>query len=144
MVVELTEAKGSVEKSAESDDSKPVMTVEIVPASFLEQFSEAKGFDYLYMLIGTIAAFLEGASIPLFNFLFGTMLDDINGDPASFDKAIKDTAISFAVVGAIAVVIGTIQIYCWTVAGERQAQRFRKKYVDAILRYSSCTYANRS
>ena len=62
------------------------------------------------------------------------MLDNINGNPDDFDKAIRDTATAFAIVGAICVLIGTVQIYCWTAAGERQAQRFRQKYVDAILR----------
>ena len=129
MSVELTEKNAKAEKAV--DGEAPLSTP---PASLLELFSMASKLDILYMMIGTFCAFLGGISIPIFNFLFGEMLDNVNSDPDSFDKAVEETAILFAIVGGISVFIGTIQIYGWTVAGERQAQRFRERYVDAILR----------
>lgn len=126
MSVELTE------KNAKTVDTEAAPTTP--PASLSELFSMASKLDVVYMMIGTFCAFLGGVSIPLFNYLFGQMLDNVNDDPDSFDNAVKETAIAFAIVGGISVLIGTIQIYGWTVAGERQAQRFRENYVDAILR----------
>jgi ATP-binding cassette subfamily B (MDR/TAP) protein 1 len=29
--------------------------------------------------------------------------------------------------------VGILQVYCWTYTGERQTQKFREKYVNAIL-----------
>jgi ATP-binding cassette subfamily B (MDR/TAP) protein 1 len=84
--------------------------------------------------VGTVSALLTGASIPSFNILFGRMLDKINGDQSKFDETINLTAIILAAVGGLALLVGTLQVYCWTAVGERLTQRMREMYVTAILR----------
>jgi len=76
---------------------------------------------------------ITGISIPFFNVLFGKMLDALNTDPTSFSDRIKGIALAFVGVAAINVVSGIMQIACWTHTGERQSQKFRERYVKAIL-----------
>ena len=61
------------------------------------------------------------------------MLDALNTEPDSFQERIKGIALAFVGVAAINLLSGWLQVYCWSVAGERQAQKLREKYVRAIL-----------
>ena len=104
------------------------------PISLLKLYSEAHGLEFILLIIGSFCAIICGAAFPAFNILFGQMLDNINKSPSSFDTAVKNTAISLTVVGAISFVLGIVQVYTFTAVGERVTQRIRERYVNAILR----------
>jgi len=103
-------------------------------AKLMELFSTANNTDYLMMFVGTIGGLITGLSLPYFNILFGQMLDELNEDPQNFDKQIEYIAMQFIGVAAFNIVSGIWQVGCWSYAGERQAQRLRERYVNAILR----------
>ena len=101
-------------------------------ASFSETFADAELYDYLLMILGTFGAFGTGCALPIFNYLFGELMDNMNNSGDFMDK-INYISFLFAVVSAGVLVCGFLQVYCWALVGERQTQRFRMKYVRAIL-----------
>eukprot|EP01034_Spumella_vulgaris_P034639 gene34639-42727_t len=61
------------------------------------------------------------------------MLNTLNDSPDSFEKAIAKICIIFVILAAINLFSGFLQVWCWTSTGERQTQKFRERYVNAIL-----------
>lgn len=149
--VELTETPKSPSKPEKkgADEEKAAPTK---AATIAQLFSNATAFDYLLMFTGSLGAIVTGVSIPLFNVLFGRILDALNNDPNAFDKAISKLCISFVVIAIANFFTGLLQVsldiflltilsfthfpfqvYCWSAAGERQTQKFRERYVNAVL-----------
>ena len=103
-------------------------------ASLSQLFSQAEPIDILYMVLGTFGSMVTGVSLPIFNILFGQMLDSLNKKGVGgYQDAVNQVCISFVIVAAANVVAGAMQVYFWSAAGERQTQRFREKYVRSIL-----------
>eukprot|EP01033_Poteriospumella_lacustris_P014692 gene14693-10505_t len=102
-------------------------------ASHQKIFINAEPYDYLLMFMGTFGGIVTGASIPIFNVLFGQILDELNGDPDAFDKGISQLCINFVIVAAANLLSGFCQVYCWSATGERQTQKFRERYVNSVL-----------
>jgi ATP-binding cassette subfamily B (MDR/TAP) protein 1 len=85
------------------------------------------------MLLGTIGGIIVGFSMPFFNLVFGELLDALNKNPDNFASSIAYLCVIFVIISAINLFAGFAQVYFWSASGERQAQRFREKYVKAIL-----------
>ena len=47
-------------------------------ATFQQLFSQADSLDVTYMVLGTVGSMVTGVSLPIFNVLFGQMLDSLN------------------------------------------------------------------
>eukprot|EP01031_Cornospumella_fuschlensis_P050362 gene50362-61615_t len=122
---------------AESSDlADPVIGVKEVEkkhATLAQTFSNATSQDVLLMVLGTIGGIVTGVSIPLFNVLFGRIIDKLNTNPNGFTDAIDTLCLSFLVVACANLFSGFLQVYCWSATGERQTQRFRERYVNALL-----------
>ena len=73
-------------------------------------FSNADSVDYFYMLWGTPGGVATGLSLPAFNVLFGRMLNTLNGGEASLSSAVASLCISFAVIAAINLFSGFLQV----------------------------------
>lgn len=136
-----TAAEMTAYKKADDDDIKIDIIHDIkddiveksTAATWAQVFSTADAYDIVLMALGVIGALITGISIPFFNVLFGEMLDALNTDPGSFQERISSIALAFVGVSAINLVSGWLQVYGWSVAGERQTQKLREKYVRAIL-----------
>jgi ABC-type multidrug transport system fused ATPase/permease subunit len=115
-------------QKATSPDVTPVVKL----ASLQGTFANADSLDISCMIVGTFAALLTGASLPAFVILLGQMYDDLNNG-SSIEKAVNETCIIFVVVGGINLVSGFVQVMAWSYAGERQSERFKTQYVQAIL-----------
>ena len=102
-------------------------------ASLLELFSMAEPFDYLLMFLGVVGACGNGIAIPIFNVLFGRFLDTLNNVNSSFSNAVAELSLTFVYIGIAVTFAASMQIVCWIIAGERQVNRFRAKYVQSIL-----------
>lgn len=107
--------------------------VNINPATMMEVFSTADWYDAFLMVVGTAGGALCGIIMPYSNLLFGNVMDKLNGDPDTFQKSISNLALSFTILGVLSLVAGYFQVTYWATAGERQAQKFRERYVRAIL-----------
>ncbi|CAF0836926.1 unnamed protein product [Adineta ricciae] len=73
-----TEASSSVKMKdlfAKKDDSEKKDKTPVPVVSFLSLFRFANGTDFLYMLIGTVAALVHGAAFPLMLLIFGQVTD---------------------------------------------------------------------
>eukprot|EP00981_Chlorochromonas_danica_P008136 scaffold2028_cov181-Ochromonas_danica.AAC.14 len=102
-------------------------------ATFDQTFSNADGYDKLLMFLGTAGGIATGASIPVFNVLFGQIINALNRDPDSFSQRVNTLCIAFLIVAVANLLTGFLQVYCWSATGERQTQRFRERYVNALL-----------
>jgi ATP-binding cassette subfamily B (MDR/TAP) protein 1 len=111
-----------------NDDKEEELT-----CTLTELFSTAEPLDYLLMILGTCGGLVTGVSIPYFNVLFGDMLDALNTEPDSFSERIGEISLSFVIVAVINLFSGLFQVMCWSTTGERQSQKLREKYVQAVL-----------
>jgi ATP-binding cassette, subfamily B (MDR/TAP), member 1 len=120
--------KESLVAKAEDTKTTPITK----PATFFELFSEADILDYGLMALGTIGAVGTGAALPVFCILFGQILDNLNkgGD---LQEAVDRIVILFIILAGCNLVVSFFQVVGWTITGERQAQKFRTKYVRAVL-----------
>jgi cell division protein FtsX len=96
------------EKKTSSIETKPPETSN---ASLRDALYYAEPYDYVLMFFGGLGAFLTGVSIPAFNILFGRILDSLNDDTQDFQKGINQISILFAILAAIALFTGTLQVY---------------------------------
>lgn len=101
-------------------------------ASFSELFGEADTFDCVLMFVGTICALGTGAAMPVFCVLFGRVLDRLNYG-ANIQESVNTVVILFVILGCATIVISSVQVVTWTIAGERQSQKIRTKYVRAMF-----------
>jgi ATP-binding cassette, subfamily B (MDR/TAP), member 1 len=115
---------------AKAEDTKATPTTK--PATFFELFSEADILDYGLMALGTIGALGTGAALPVFCILFGQILDNLNKG-GNLQQEVDKVVILFVILACGNLVVSFVQVVGWTITGERQAQKFRTKYVRAVL-----------
>eukprot|EP01039_Chlorochromonas_danica_P005641 gene5641-6223_t len=102
-------------------------------ASYSQTFSNADHYDFLLMFVGTVGALAVGCTMPVTNAILGQMLDALNKNPDSFADKVDILCIAYVIIGVVSMLAGYLQVYCWTATGERQTQRFRERYVNALL-----------
>jgi ABC-type multidrug transport system fused ATPase/permease subunit len=103
------------------------------PPSIRDAFYFASASDYIYAIFGSLGAFLVGCSIPIFNVIFGRMLDNLNDGLGQLQHSVNQVAMIFAIMAGGALIIGTLQVFCWSTFGERQTQKMREAYVRSLL-----------
>lgn len=113
-----------------AEDTKITPTTK--PATFFELFGEADILDYGLMALGTIGALGTGAALPVFCILFGQILDNLNSG-GNLQQEVDKVVILFVILACGNLVVSFVQVVGWTITGERQAQKFRTKYVRAVL-----------
>lgn len=104
-------------------------------------YAEPTVYDILLLFGGVIAAIASGVSFPLLGVLFGQVVDDLNsascdagfGDGAAYQSDVNDKVLKVVYVGVAYLVLAYISIVCWSLTGERLAQRIRQKYFRSLL-----------
>ena len=116
------------------DIDKPVAksTVNTAKATYAQLFSTADNLDKVLMAVGTFGGLITGFSLPIFNVVFGQMLDSLNKGQ-SLSSAVNSLVLVFIYLAIANFISGILQVTCWSYTGERQTQRLREKYVKAIL-----------
>jgi len=119
--------------SSVKEMTKKAQKEETVPFSKL--FCCATREDWILIILGSIAALVNGAGMPLFSLLFGEIADDFgpNNSPDDVVDAAGDLALKFLAVGVGSFIASYLSFACWMIAGERQAIRIRKKYFKSLL-----------
>jgi ATP-binding cassette subfamily B (MDR/TAP) protein 1 len=133
----LSKIEGDSVAVATEEEEEEVSNIEIKTTERVGKLSElfqfAEPIDWAAIAVGSLGGILTGFSLPFFNVMFGIMLDELNDDPMSFGDRIADISLIFVYTAIANLATCTFQVGCWTYAGERMAQKFRQKYVKAIL-----------
>jgi ABC-type multidrug transport system fused ATPase/permease subunit len=121
------------------DSAKKVPTL---PYSKLYMY--ANSGDIMLMVLGTLCAMINGATLPLMTIAFGDILDSFvnyqflpNPSQADKDNLLETSTravLFFVWIGVAAFVASYGQLCFWMMAGERQAKRIRHSYFAAVLR----------
>ncbi|DAA30733.1 TPA: ATP-binding cassette, sub-family B (MDR/TAP), member 1 [Bos taurus] len=119
------------------------------------RFRYSNWLDRLYMVLGTLAAIIHGAGLPLMMLVFGDMTDSfaavgssgnitfpntINGskcllNPAVLlEKEMTTYAYYYSGIGAGVLIAAYIQVSFWCLAAGRQVHRIRKQFFHAIMK----------
>ncbi|CAD8161006.1 unnamed protein product [Paramecium pentaurelia] len=100
---------------------------------YFQLFRYAKNRDIVLMVLGSVAAFLNGGAIPSFSLIFGSM---VNSFQEAGDEMVRQAgwnAIWFLLVAIATGTLSFTMFATWMIAGERQGIEFRKNYFKAIL-----------
>ncbi|KAL6008850.1 ABC transporter B member 11 [Asimina triloba] len=103
---------------------------------FYELFSYADSRDRALMIVGSIAAIANGASIPFMTFLFGELVDSFGKylDVNKMVDEVSKVSLKFVYTAVVVGVAAFLQVTCWVITAERQASRIRSLYFKMILR----------
>ncbi|KAL4480240.1 hypothetical protein ABPG74_020756 [Tetrahymena malaccensis] len=106
------------------------------PVGFFELFRFASKLDIFLMVLGAVAAIINGVIQPLMSQIIGQTTNQFSSNQ---DKSyiIENSKIQcFYMIGAgfISFICSWIQMACWMISGERQAIECRKQYFKAIIR----------
>lgn len=136
-----TAPQSAVSATPTTPSTPAAPTAEPVPSLsfFAFYFRHADALDLLMMFIGVVGGLVTGALIPFFQWLFGRMLDSLNTGE-DIVEAVSTVAIQFAYMAVVAFVMGHLQVWGWSVYGERQVARIRGLYVKALLRQDISWY----
>lgn len=112
--------------------------------SFYKLFSFADSKDIVLMIMGTVAALLNGASTPIMTVLVGKNLNAFgnNADGKHVVRVVTKVAVAFVYLGLGAFFASLFQVACWTITGERQAAQIRTLYLETILRQDISFFDN--
>ncbi|KAL9257085.1 ABC transporter B family member 11-like protein [Drosera capensis] len=102
---------------------------------FHKLFSFADTTDIVLMILGTIGAIANGASMPLMSIIFGNLIDSFGlNQGGDVVKVVSKVSLKFVYVSIVVSIAAFLQVACWMVTGERQAARIRNMYLKTILR----------
>uniref|UniRef100_A0A671FUS3 ATP binding cassette subfamily B member 1 n=1 Tax=Rhinolophus ferrumequinum TaxID=59479 RepID=A0A671FUS3_RHIFE len=139
---------GKKSKKDEKKEKKPTV-------SAFAMFRYSNWLDRLYMLLGSLAAMIHGAGLPLTMLVFGDMTDafanagmslnltSTNMTNASlsnitYDFNLEEEMTTYAYyytgIGAGVLVAAYIQVSFWCLAAGRQILKIRKQFFHAIMR----------
>lgn len=141
---------GKKSKKKEKKEKKPTV-------STFAMFRYSNWLDRLYMLVGTMAAIIHGAALPLMMLVFGNMTDSfanagisrnktfpviinesITNNTQHFINHLEEEMTTYAYyysgIGAGVLVAAYIQVSFWCLAAGRQILKIRKQFFHAIMR----------
>ncbi|XP_053465061.1 ATP-dependent translocase ABCB1 isoform X1 [Nycticebus coucang] len=131
----------------EKKEKKPTVSV-------VAMFRYSNWLDRLYMVVGTLAAIIHGAGLPLMMLVFGDMTDSFsqagntnltlqnlmnqsgNNSTQMFFNLEEDMttyAYYYSAIGAGVLVAAYIQVSFWCLAAGRQIYKIRKQFFHSIM-----------
>ncbi|KAI3846864.1 hypothetical protein MKX03_008457 [Papaver bracteatum] len=127
------ESESKTAKNGEEADEIAAVTNRV---PFFKLFSFADSKDVILMVIGTIAAIVNGWKMPIMAVLGGQLVNSfaITGDSKELLKQVSKVSLQFVYLGLGSGLAAFIQVSCWMITGERQAVRIRGLYLTTILR----------
>ncbi|KAI3902269.1 hypothetical protein MKW92_005841 [Papaver armeniacum] len=117
-------------EKAKGEDEK----LSVVP--FFKLFAFADSKDTALMVIGVIAAFANGATMPIMSIIIGNLVNSFGNTAGTTDvvKQVSKVVLEFVYLAVGAGIASFFQVACWTVTGERQAARIRSLYFKSLLK----------
>ncbi|XP_042540423.1 ATP-dependent translocase ABCB1 [Dipodomys spectabilis] len=133
-------------KKSKKKEKKPTV-------STFAMFRYAGWLDRLYMILGTLAAVIHGAALPIMMLVFGEMTDSFANAGSSLPNATQSNvylnktdilekleqdmtkyAYYYTGIGAGVLVAAYIQVSFWCLAAGRQINKIRKEFFHAIMK----------
>ncbi|XP_012881535.1 PREDICTED: multidrug resistance protein 1 [Dipodomys ordii] len=133
-------------KKSKKKEKKPTV-------STFAMFRYAGWLDKLYMILGTLAAVVHGAALPIMMLIFGDMTDSFANAGSSLPNATQSNvylnktdilekleqdmtkyAYYYTGIGAGVLVAAYIQVSFWCLAAGRQINKIRKEFFHAIMK----------
>jgi ATP-binding cassette subfamily B (MDR/TAP) protein 1 len=131
---------GSTDSAAGADAKPDKVAVTNVSLSQLFRFSDRT--DKTLMIAGGIAAFINGAGLPAFAEIFGRLINRLATNPPDVANQVAEIAVIMVYVGLVVMVLSAVQVMTWMIAAERQTNRLRRAYFDALLRQDAEFFDN--
>ncbi|KFO29583.1 Multidrug resistance protein 1 [Fukomys damarensis] len=111
------------------------------------EFRYSNWLDRLYMVLGTVAAVVHGAALPLMMLVFGDMMDSF-ANAGNYSQSDDNTTASFGTleedmtvyayyytgIGAGVLIAAYLQVSFWCLAAGRQIQKIRKQFFHAVMK----------
>lgn len=87
---------------------------------YFDLFRFASKSDKIVMIIGSIFAAINGATMPFFMYLLGDMINSFSGnDPDEIVTQAGIYSVYFVYVGIVSFVCSWLMFSCWIITGER-------------------------
>ena len=109
--------------------------------SFFKLFKYSTTPEKLSLLIGVLAAIVQGVLLPLFTIIFGSVIDAFSS--ASVEEVTDEigaVAKWFLILGAIAFVSGIIQVRFAVIFAQRNGSRLRTMFFKSLMRQDHSWY----
>lgn len=126
---ENTDANVAVVASADEAEKKEVA---MVPAG--EVFRYADTTDKVLMAVGGVSAFLAGAGMPAFSFVFGKMINRLLAEGTDVEAEMANASLIMVIVGVVVYVLQGTFVTFYLIAAHRQVARIKARYFSSILR----------
>ena len=106
---------------------------------FTAVFKYANGCDRAFMILGLFFAFLAGAGMPGFSYVFGELLDDLTADQSAGGalRNIEKTSLLMVYFGIGEAVLFTLYIIFLMTSSSRIVSRIEIEFLRRILRQDS-------
>ena len=124
-----------------------------VPLFIQLLFAGASWVDIILMTVGSLAAIAAGIPFPLMGILFGQLVDDLNGatcearetgSAESYSAAVNEKVLMIVYIAIAATALTFTYALCWSIAGQRRAQRLRETYFRRMLQQEAAFFDGRS
>ncbi|CAN6471266.1 unnamed protein product [Victoria cruziana] len=122
------------------DDAELETEEEIEPppaaVPFSRLFACADGFDWVLMIVGSLAAAAHGAALVVYLHFFGKVINLLrigNLPPDHLFDEFKKHSLNIVYIAVAVLAAGWIEVSCWILTGERQTAVIRSKYVQVLL-----------
>ncbi|XP_023564485.1 multidrug resistance protein 1-like [Octodon degus] len=128
--------KKSKKEEKKKKEKKPTVSI-------FTMFRYSNWLDRLYMVLGTLAALIHGAALPLMMLVFGDMTDSFanagnisqSGNQSfNLEDDMTIYAYYYTGIGAGVLIAAYIQVSFWCLAAGRQIQKIRKQFFHAIMK----------
>ncbi|KAG0562857.1 hypothetical protein KC19_9G176700 [Ceratodon purpureus] len=153
----ILETREQVE-AVSGDDEQEMEEPPPPSVPFFRLFAYADALDWTLMTLGSVAAAVHGAALPLYLYvlgriinLFGSYQQDINANPGvslssslfhSLADDILEHALYIVYIAAAVLVASWMEVACWLYTGERQTSAIRSKGVQTLLKQDLVYFDN--
>ncbi|KAK0581681.1 hypothetical protein LWI29_016795 [Acer saccharum] len=118
---------------AVGEEEGPQLPSEPVPEVSIRRIAYLNKPEIPVLLMGTIAAVVNGAVFPVFGILFSSVVTAFYKPPAELKKETRFWALIFLVVGVTGFIVNPAQSYFFAVAGSKLIRRIRSICFEKVV-----------
>nr|XP_043631399.1 ABC transporter B family member 6 [Erigeron canadensis] len=126
------------QQQQDADELEETEEIEPPPAAvpFSKLFVCADKFDWVLMIVGSVAAAAHGTALVIYLHYFAKivqLLAHAHDDPDHLFHRFKELALILIYIAGGVFAAGWIEVSCWILTGERQTAVIRSRYVQVLL-----------